>query len=497
MAKAATSSFILELKLMTSPETERALDVRFLCVWRIKVQLVKHARKQINKYLADPHRRELVSEKKALSSRTDAVSRKRCTSINHALNDLRLMYGLSQYQFKLWVKPLQHRYKKHIDSRTAQCIADDIWKAADKYLFGTGKTLHIPKRDDMLSVESNDDLTGILFRKGHIKWRGLDIQMQRARHGSIARVYEDEALSHRVKYCRIVRKQFSGRWHYYGQIVLEGTPPKKHQAGSGRVGIDPGTLSAAVASENRCILTALNDGVTDYTAQIARINRAMDRSRRSMNPGNYNPDGTVKRGCKYWVFSAGYRTLQRMKRSLERKQAASLKDHHEHLANEILSLGDDVYTEDMNYRGLQRRAKETTINSRGKFSRKARFGRSLKNGAPAMLLSMIDRKLRYEGKALHKVNTRAFRASQYNHVTDDYVKKRLSKRYNTINGRWVQRDLYSAFLLMNSADDLESTDRSLCIKTYGTFLENHDRCISDLQNSNCKLLSSFGISRAA
>ena len=216
-----------------------------------------------------------------------------------------------------------------------------------------------------------------------------------------------------------------------------------------------------------------------------------------MTPGNYNPDGTVKRGCKYWVFSAGYRTLQRMKRSLERKQAASLKDHHEHLANEILSLGDDVYAEDMNYRGLQRRAKETTINSRGKFSRKARFGRSLKNGAPAMLLSMIDRKLRYEGKALHKVNTRAFRASQYNHVTDDYVKKRLSKRYNTINGRWVQRDLYSAFLLMNSADDLESTDRSLCIKTYGTFLENHDRCISDLQNSNCKLLSSFGISRAA
>ena len=94
MAKAATSSFVLELKLMTSPETERALDVRFLCVWRIKVQLVKHARKQINKYLADPHRRELVSEKKALSSRTDAVSRKRCTSINHALNDLRLMYGL-------------------------------------------------------------------------------------------------------------------------------------------------------------------------------------------------------------------------------------------------------------------------------------------------------------------------------------------------------------------------------------------------------------------
>ena len=497
MAKAKTSSFILEQKLMTSPETERVLDVRFLCVWRMKVQLVKHARKQINRYHADTNRRELVSEKKELSSRTDTVSKKRCASINCELNDLRLMYGLSQYQFKLWVQPLQQRFGRHIDSRTAQCIADDIWKAADKYLFDSGKALHIPKRDHVLSVESNDNLTGILLRKGHIKWRGLDIQVQRARHGSIERVYEDEALSHRVKYCRIVRKQFSGRWHYYVQLVLEGTPPTKHRIGFGRVGIDPGTLSAAVVSEKGCILTALDDGISDYSKEPGRLNRAMDRSRRSMNPGNYNPDGTVKRGSKHWVFSKNYRNIRQRKRALERKQAAGRKCRHERLANEILSLGDEVFAEGMNYRGLQRRAKETTINRRGKFNRKSRFGKSLKNGAPAKLLSMVDRKLRYEGKELHKVNTRTFRASQYNHVTDEYVKKRLSKRHNAINGRWVQRDLYSAFLLMNSADDLESTDRSLCIKTYGTFLENHDRCISDLQNSNCKLLSSFGISRAA
>ena len=497
MAKAKTPSFILEQKLMTSPETERILDARFLCVWRIKVQLVKHARKQINKYLADQRRRELVSEKKELSSRTDTVSRKRCVSINREISDLRLMYGLSRYQFKLWVQPLQQRYKTHIDSRTAQCIADDIWKAADKYLFGKGNGLHIPQKDDVLSVESNDNLTGIIFRKGHIKWRGLDIQVQRARHGSRERAYEDEALSRRVKYCRIVRKPFSGRWHYYVQLVLEGIPPKKHSTGTGRVGIDPGTSGAAVVSEKECILTALDEGVPDYSRELSRINRALDRSRRAMNPGNYNPDGTVKRGHKRWRYSKNCRALQRRKRSLERKQAAGLRCHHERLANVILSLGDDVFTEGMNYRGLQRRAKETTRNRRGKYNRKSRFGKSLRSCAPAMLLSMIDRKLRYEGKELHKVNTRAFRASQYNHVTDEYIKKRLSKRYNTIDGRWVQRDLYSAFLLMNSADDLQSTDRSLCFKTYGTFLGNHDRCITGLKEGNCRLLSSFGISGAA
>lgn len=163
----------------------------------------------------------------------------------------------------------------------------------------------------------------------------------------------------------------------------------------------------------------------------------------------------------------------------------------------VLSLGNEVYTEEMSYSGLQRRTKETTRNKNGRFNRKSRFGKSLKSGAPAMFLSILDRKLRYEGREPHKVATRSFRASQYNHVTDGYVKKRLSRRYNILDGRWVQRDLYSAFLLMNSADDLQSADRARCIRSYEVFLNNHDRCIADLINSSHKLLGSFGISRAA
>ena len=29
----------------------------------------------------------------------------------------------------------------------------------------------------------------------------------------------------------------------------------------------------------------------------------MDRSRRAMNPGNYNEDGTIKKGKKKWILS--------------------------------------------------------------------------------------------------------------------------------------------------------------------------------------------------
>ena len=279
MARSKTPSFIFEQKLLTSRQDERVLDLRFRYVWHIKLQLVKHARRQISKYLDDPYRKTLVSERSCLLWKNGRLSVKRRTEISHALNDIRLSYGLSQYQFKLWVKPLQHRYKKHIDSRTAQCISDDIWNAADKYLFGNGEKLHFPKSDDILSVESNDNLTGIRFKKGHILWCGLDIQMQRASHSSSERAYEEEALSHRVKYCRLIRKQFSGRWHYFIQLVMEGLPPKKHSIGTGRVGIDPGTLSAAVVSEGKCILTALNDGVSDYSREISRLNRALVSTR--------------------------------------------------------------------------------------------------------------------------------------------------------------------------------------------------------------------------
>ena len=485
MAKAKTPSFILEMKLLTSKDDADILARRFVYAWRIQNELITHARKLLAKLSADKRYR------RALAARKKIKSKKKIRSINGTLSAIRKEYGLSLYQFKTWVKPMQHRYRKNIDSRTAQAVADRVWKAVDKYLFDNGKAVHYVRLDDVTSMEGNDNATGIKYRKGRIVWNGLTIQVQRDKSNK----YESEAMTHHVKYCRIVRKMVGTRWHYYVQLIMEGVPPMKHTAGPGRVGIDPGTLSVAVVSDTKCTLTALNEGVADYSKEINRIQRAMDRSRRVMNPDNYNTDGTVRRGRKHWRYSRNYKALASRKRSMERKQAASLRNHHERLANDILSQGAEIYTEDMDYKALQRRKKMTTINSRGRFDRKKRFGKSLKNGAPAMLLGIIDRKLRYTGHVLLKVNTGTFRASQYNHVTDDYVKKRLSKRHNTINGKWVQRDLYSAFLLMNSAKDLTHTNRSRCTRAYKKFLVNHDRCIEDLINSNCKLLSSFGTSR--
>ena len=294
-------------------------------------------------------------------------------------------------------------------------------------------------------------------------------------------LYVCYALQDKIKYCQIIRKMFPNGYHYYLQLVMEGVPPKKHVISDGRVGIDIGTSSVAVSSEYEVKLNTLGQNTPDYSAKIHRLQRAMDRSKRMMNPNKYNEDGTVKHGNHdKWVYSKSYKKLNNQKRMFERKQAAALKQSHEILANDIIAMGNDIYVETMNFKALQKRKKETTRSKTGKFHRKGRFGRSVKSHAPAMLISIINRKLSYQNLEIHKVNTQTFRASQYNHITDEYVKKKLGNRSTLIDNMKIQRDLYSAFLLMNSALDLLQTDRNRCMKTFDRFVILHNLYMENL-----------------
>ena len=52
-------------------------------------------------------------------------------------------------------------------------------------------------------------------------------------------------------------------------------------------------------------------------------------------------------------------------------------------ANYLRSLGDVFITEPRNAGKLMKRAKETTVNSKGKINKKKRFGKSIKNRCPS------------------------------------------------------------------------------------------------------------------
>ncbi|SKB39195.1 hypothetical protein SAMN06295926_102123 [Lysinibacillus sp. AC-3] len=79
-----------------------------------------------------------------------------------------------------------------------------------------------------------------------------------------------------------------------------------------------------------------------------------------------------------------------------------------------------------------------------------------------MLVEIINQKLGYTKLTIWKVNTITFRASQYSHVTGRYEKKKLHQRWSQIGSHLVHRDLYSAFLLMNSDTSLQNTNQDLC-----------------------------------
>ena len=410
-------------------------------------------------------------------------------------------FRLNEYSLHEDVKNMQHHFKSNIDSFTAQKIASNVWKAYDKLLYGNGETVHFKKFSEGLnSLEGKSNKTGIVYKieDNKLVWNGLKIKVQ-----SKLNDYEINSLRNKICYCRITRKFVRDKYKYNLQLVLEGAPPikvnketgeVKHYIGSGDVGLDIGTQTIAISSQSDVKIYELADKVQNIENQKRILLRKLDRSRRCGNPNNYNSDGTIKKqGNKkvIWIKSNNYKKIQNRLKELYRKQADVRKLQHEILSNYIISLGDNIYVETMNYAGLQKRAKKTEKDDKGKYKKKKRFGKSLANKAPSMLLSIIDRKLHYYGKQLIKIDTWSVKASQYNHLTETYHKKKLSERWNDLNGIKVQRDIYSAFLIMNVNNDLKSINQNKCNKRFQNFLMLHNKEIERLTGN--KNLSSIAI----
>lgn len=326
--------------------------------------------------------------------------------------------------------------------------------------------------------------------------------------------YQQEALKCGVKYCRITRKWVCNKWKYYAQLVLEGYPPvkcdsngvMKHPVNQGRIGLDIGTQTLAISGKDICDLRVLAPSARaqarGLTNEIARTTRAMNRSRRATNPQYFNSDGTIKRlkrkhGHKQrrdWKYSKRYFRLKAKLRDLNRRLADIRKMEHNILANELLQHGNEFVVEDMNYKALQKRSKETKVNPKtGRAHTKKRFGKSLSRCAPAMFISILNKKANRYGGSVIKVSTFETKASQFDHTDESYTKKRLSERMARLrSGNLVQRDLYSAFLLEHI--DIESLQYNMetLNSAFPAFLEMHENTKHRLQAVESSLPASIG-----
>ena len=482
------SYFIVQFPLKTEKYQEDILDKRFEIGRQIYNSLVSITQKRYKEMTKTNSYRNLISQ---LSG-----DKKKDKSVWKQINDIRKQVGMSEYSFYKDVKRLQHHFSKNIDSHTVQKIATSLWKAYEKLFYGNGKHIHYKKYNSVNSLEGNTNKTGIRFKDDIILWNGLKIPVAIDYNN----YYENQALKSEIAYCRLIRKFVRKKYKYYVQIVFKGTPPikvdnetgeVKRYIGEGDVGIDIGTSTIAYSSATEVKILELADKVQDIEDEKRRLLRKMDRSRRATNPDNYNEDGTIKKQKVVWNKSNHYVKCQNELKELYRKQTDVRKYQHECLANQIITLGDNIYVEKMNFAGLSKRSTKTEKNDKGRFKRKKRFGKSVGNRAPSMLLTIIDRKLSYYGKNLIKIDTWNAKASQFNHFDGVYNKKKLSQRWNNFDGKRVQRDMYSAFLIMNTADDLKSFDINKCNERFDNFYRLHNLEVERL--SEHRNLSSIGI----
>jgi len=468
------SNFVLTLPLKTEKFQEDILNKNF-----------EKCRRIYNACISELHKRyNHMKESKEYQKNCKYNGKDR----NKIFNDLNKKYNLSEYSLHSFVKPMGKYY--NIDAMTVQKIATRSFNAFQGLIFHKTNKIKYKAYGELNSIEGKSNKQGIRFRDNIVSFAGLKIPVIIDKND----IYAHMTLRNKIKYCRIKREAIKGKYHYYIQLILEGIPPLKinketgeikHYINEGKVGLDIGTQSLGICSNIEVKLLELAPEVNNIEKQKRKIQRKMDRSRRTNNPNKYNENGTINTKYKSkWIKSKNYNKIQMELKEIQRKQREIRKQSHNKLANFILTLGDDIKVETMNYKGLQVRAKKTTINKKtGKFNKKKRFGKSLANKAPSMFLTILENKLKWEGKELNKIDTWKVKASQYNHIEDLFIKKDLNDRWNDFGEYLIQRDLYSSFLIMNVEDNLSSINRDLCIETFDRFKELYDIEIERLKNS--------------
>ena len=322
-------------------------------------------------------------------------------------------------------------------------------------------------------------------------------------------------------YCAIRCQKIRGRLRCYVQITVAAEPmPKydhygrrRHGLGKGRVGCDIGTQSVAACADKSVDLFNLGER-NQETLRKDRMRKAfllrkMDASRRKTNPDRYNEDGTYKEGSHGpWVRSNKYRKYKAEIREIDRKEAATRMYANRENANYLRSLGDVLITEPSNTKALAKRSqkkaerqeKESVIKKKDgtekvvrKFKRKKRYGKSIGSRSPGQFQAELKKKF---GSGYHEVPIATYRASQYDFELDDYIKKKLSERWHNLpDGRKVQRDLMSSFLMYCADDEIQHIDRNRCLAKFDEFWKMHQACMERIVTKRLRICNS-GIAAA-
>ena len=452
--------------------------------------------------------------------------KKKCKDLANQLNEMQKAYNVTWDYCRKAMIPIGKKYG--IDAIFALTKSEDIWRGIEKCLYDNGETIHFSKYEDLPCIRAKQINRGIPIS---VKDNKLSFKLGKTIFGvkvkdrfqsdevnaildylskpeivdnKAVQILTDEAYcisTYRPCYATLVPKMIREKYRIYLHLTIEGkAKPKydrfgnlRHKFGNGIIGADIGTQTVAYTSDTEVGLKNLSErGNSIQTTERKErlLYRAMDRSRRATNPQNFNEDGTVKRGRKTWKYSNHYKKLKTKHSELCRINAVNRQLAINEDANHLRSLGDTLVTEPKNASKLMKRAKETTVNSKGKFNKKKRFGKSIKNRCPSGFQTTVEKKFKTTGGTYIEVPNN-YRASQYDHTVDAYTKKKLSDRlYKLQDGTEVQRDWYSSFLLYCYDYKTNSIDKDKCIMKFNEQYDKEKILIDWIKTNKIKILNS-------
>lgn len=432
MSKDDTPKFTLTLPLQVSPEEHSVL-----------VKSQQASRKIYNAVLGEALKR--LDEMRRDKRWKQAGEMKKGTEKNKAYKNLKDYYGFSKRSIEIYQKNIRNNgyLKDHINADVARPTFERAFNAVEEYLYGERGRPRFKPFQRLNSLQAKSARSDIIFNGKTVKYNtSLNKLVLPIKYDGRAKelAYVSEALENRLCFCRLVHRTIKGKNRWYVQLVLEGLPPikEKHkklfeQAQGKKVGIDTGPSRCAFFGEKKgqqAYLT-LAEKVDYQWKEVRRLQRKLDRSRRAMNPQNYDHKGSIKRGQKLvWYKSNRYLKLEAEYREMERILTAMRFTSHGELTNIVLMMGDQVYLENVSYKAWQKL-----------------YGRSAKVRGAGMFQARVIRKALSAGGHVSLINTYTTKLSQYCHMRNDYVKKTLNDRVHVFpDGNTAHRDLYSAFL---------------------------------------------------
>jgi transposase len=442
MKRAKTPTFLLELPLRADWSQEHRLRAHLEAARCLYNALLGEANRRLRRMRNDP-----------AWSKACAIPRTHKQERAQAFSHVRKTHHFSEYELHEYAKEARCSWiADHIDSTMAQTLATRAYQAAGRVAIGKAKRVRFRSRGRGIdSVEGKRNDVGLRFLLdpnagdgGFLIWNEqvipalIDWRDPVIQHG----------LRHKIKYVRLIRRKASspqahGADHdgnrYFVQLILEGhafIKPKQAKPGSDLIGLDigPSTL-AMVPREGNADLVTFCEELAPNTRKKRRLQRKMERQRRTNNPDNYDEQGRIKKHGKarlYWRESKRYQATRRKLAKTERRLAAHRKSLHGNLAHRIAQMGSTIHIEKTSFKGWQKQ-----------------YGRSIGLRAPGMFVAHLTRLGAKTGGALVEVSAYQTKLSQYCHHCGRYVKKPRSQRWHACSCGLgpVQRDLYSAFLL--------------------------------------------------